>query len=300
MSITRKFIAMTCLAVVGGLTLTGADADASLILDDFDNGVVANTDDGQNDFWSASNDGNAVFTEASSILTFTGSGARRPRNTLNTPLSTDYNFLASAITLSIDGLAFRLTDTMGDANIGNATLRLGFRETASGNTRGADDGFILAISQSGRVRIGWKVDAGGVDTEGTNSQLDTTLDGVNGLITGADFTVDGTGDQISWALVVRQGATETIFSDQLDLTDSNALRTGWGETNLGVTEDTAITLELQTFLGDDFAGDSVEADIDSFSATASTVPEPGSMSLAAVGLLMIVSRRRRTRSPGLN
>lgn len=257
------------------------------MIDDFDNGVVADSDSTVGYWDTLSFGGSATdISESGSALTFTvGDNDGTNENDFggasifSHDFHSEFNFLSSAVLIQVRGIEFTST---GQFSVGPTErhLRVGF--VSSGQSAfEADDAVFARIFETG-VSVRSKINETNTNGQGTHQANIGAINGVGGI----DFLVGpGSAGMLNYSLTgyFPSGATAGTTSGSFAY-DASQWNQGDGSSRLLVmAQELNVTGGNQVFT----------ASLGSISI--STVPEPSSFLLAAVAALGIGCHRRRRR-----
>lgn len=252
MSILLQQVQMGMLASL--LLCTGQKVIAQtspVVCDDFDNDTVQDAGDGQTSYWRPS----GKVTESEGKVTLHAFDRPHSKTALSSPLEKRISFFHQPITIAIHGIGYATSEGIEPRH---TQLRFGFRDANHWTFRNTVDALMVNISGAGKLVVAWKVAKKQLDPEAGNQLLVKELDMTLGPVTDVTFSVDGTGDTITWSLTVKQADTLTELAGVIGELDTKALRDGWNAAD----HKAVVTAEVQGRLGDDYKGKFVNLLID--------------------------------------
>jgi hypothetical protein len=261
------------LHVVAAIFVFPAFARAGLI-DNFDNGVVADSDStvgywGTTSFGGSAND----ISEADSSLTFTigdNDGTNESdfggASIFSNDFHSDFGFLSRPVTIKVRGIQFRSTGSPFVAP-DERHLRVGFVSSGT-NAFGADDAVFARIFETG-VSVRSKINEADTNGQGTEQANLGALNGVGGI----DLQIGpGSAGMLDYSLIAYfpSGATAGSTSGSFAYDASQWNQGDYSSRLLVMAQELNVSGGNQVFT----------ASLDSVSVSA--VPEPSSFYLAAL------------------
>ncbi|MBI1369879.1 MAG: hypothetical protein GC162_14640 [Planctomycetes bacterium] len=265
-------------------TLPAEGAIVTVLEDNFNNGIVANSDSNVG-YWSQNlnsgpGDANSI-AESGGILSMTvGDNAGTNHSNFSgvviySGVTSDFNFFTHEITIAVRGISFT---NNGTPTIGGAAERLRMMLLSDGiNSNAANDAVVVSVDGAGKLTLGSKVNAPTSASDGATIHKTFTGSGV----TGFDLTIGpGTGTNINYTITVLGGSSGTASgSFVFDVSNWNG---AGGNAALGFwTQEATITGGNQYFT----------TTLDSVKVT-TIVPTPAALP-AGLGLLAAAALRRR-------